>query len=131
MSRSFQGVKLIVKAADRRVLRAALPESLRTDFDSGHTYYDGTYPAILGDPLNLAQGLSWGAQYEPDAIAVWAVDPDRNMTLEQVREFERRNDLRAHPEIMFVPICQDDDAATRNFIMTNLARQCPWDTDLV
>lgn len=131
MSRpTFKGIKLIVIVADRDVLRNVLPESLRRDFDMGHTLYRGEMPAVLGDPLNLEQGLSWGAEYHPQTIVVWAVDPEMNLTYERVRALEDHLGLRKHPEILFSPIPQDGDDRTAGIIQRNHGFQQHWDAGL-
>ncbi|HEU5122181.1 MAG TPA: hypothetical protein VFT59_05020, partial [Candidatus Saccharimonadales bacterium] len=85
---TFQSVRFIILPSDRQILRQVLPESLRTDFDTGAMRYDGMLPVILGDPLNLERGLSWGAEYRSDTIVVHAVDPSLCLTYEQVRKLE-------------------------------------------
>ncbi|HKX72470.1 MAG TPA: hypothetical protein VJM32_00470 [Candidatus Saccharimonadales bacterium] len=128
---TFQGVRLIVGNEHERVLRQALPEALRGDFDSGRRRYNGNMPAIMGDPLNLELGLSWGVQYGQGTITVWAIDPNMNLTYEQVREFEDRHHIREHPQIMFAPLAQEGDERTRGIMQRNHVTYQHWDAGLI
>ena len=130
-SPTFQGVRFIILPADRDVLRQILPESLRKDFDTGANRYNGKFPAILGDPLNLESGLSWGAEYNQDTIVVYAVDPGQSMTYERVRELEDSLGVRKHPEIVFSPIVQPGDKQTDGIVKRNHAFRQHWDAGLV